>query len=305
MIVLAAALTVASLFPFSEVLNDQGKPVAPPGKDAIVLREPAIELVTELKKDPTLAVMPVRSLPLPGSYTSKLFSGLGPATLVNSKGRITKIWAVGGPKLAGFVTGWRSGRSLGIGASPPDPRAHVAALPKLAPPTSSFELLAHTLRLRFTVPGVSSDSGGLLVLFLSTSGAADGLYLERISECAKEAAKAGIGVLGLFPDYDETAAGVSAFGAAAGISFDIALDPGNAFADAYRATRTPEAFLLDADGRLVYTGAIDSSTWPDPSNRPFLMEAIKNMGSGQAPKIAKTLPFGTIIRRSSADESNG
>ena len=305
MIVLVAALTVASLFPFSEVLNDQGKAVAAPGKETIVLREPSAELVTELKKDPTLVVMPVRARPSAGFYTSKLISDLAPATLVNDKGRITKIWGVGGPKLAGFVAGWRSGRSLGIGATPPDPRPHVAALPKLAPPTSPFELLAHTLRLRFAVPGLSSKTGGLLVLFLSTSGAADGLYLERISECAKEAAKAGIGVLGLFPDYDETAAGVSAFGSAAGISFDIALDPGNAFADAYRATRTPEAFLLDPEGRVSYTGAVDSSTWPDPSNRKFLMEAIKAMGSGLGPAIAKTLPFGTIIRRSARDESNG
>ncbi|MBA3727258.1 MAG: redoxin family protein [Armatimonadetes bacterium] len=127
--------------------------------------------------------------------------------------------------------------------------------------------------------------------------------MERIKLCAASAREANLGVLALFSNYDETAAAVSSFAAVAELAFDIALDPGNAFADAYRATRTPEAFLMDADGKVAYTGAVDSSTWPAAENLPFLMRAIAAVSKGELPKIERSLPFGTVIRRSADDET--
>jgi len=37
------------------------------------------------------------------------------------------------------------------------------------------------------------------------------------------------------------------------------LDSDNVLADAFGAARTPECFLFDKDGKLVYHGAIDDS----------------------------------------------
>ena len=61
-------------------------------------------------------------------------------------------------------------------------------------------------------------------------------------------------------------------------------------------------FLMDSKMRVFYTGAIDSSTFDSSESTPFLQNAIQALVAGKEPAIAKTLPFGTILRRSAQDE---
>jgi peroxiredoxin len=77
-----------------------------------------------------------------------------------------------------------------------------------------------------------------------------------------------------------------------------ALDSDNEIADAFGATRTPECFLFDKDGKLVYHGAIDDSP-ADISEvkRNHLKEAINEMLGGKTVSVKESRSIGCSIRR--------
>ncbi len=134
-------------------------------------------------------------------------------------------------------------------------------------------------------------------MFLSSYGPADHLYTERINSLAGEAEKASIKVIALFPGKSETKATVARFATLHQFQFGCAIDAGNAYADAYRATRTPEVLMLDKSMRVVYTGAIDDSTFGGAAARPYLRNAITDLTNRRDPRTKFTRVFGTPIDR--------
>lgn len=78
------------------------------------------------------------------------------------------------------------------------------------------------------------------------------------------------------------------------------IDSKNELADAFGATRTPECFLFDAEGKLVYHGAIDDNP-ADPSkvNRKHLEHAIEETLAGREVSVKKSRSVGCSIKRKS------
>ena len=67
-------------------------------------------------------------------------------------------------------------------------------------------------------------------------------------------------------------------------------------ARAYVAQTTPDCFLIDAEGRVVYRGAPDAD-YEDPSqNAAWLREAIDAVLAGSEPATAETTPVGCSIK---------
>lgn len=81
-----------------------------------------------------------------------------------------------------------------------------------------------------------------------------------------------------------------------GYPFHYAHDESQQVASAYGATRTPEIFLLDADGVIVYHGAIDDSHDPDAAAVPHLAEAVDAVLAGERPALSATAPVGCTIK---------
>jgi thioredoxin-related protein len=78
-----------------------------------------------------------------------------------------------------------------------------------------------------------------------------------------------------------------------------AIDKGAELADAFGASRTPECFLFDKSGKLVYHGAIDDSPGsPNSVKREHLKEAINEMVAGKEVTIKETRSVGCSISRS-------
>jgi thiol-disulfide isomerase/thioredoxin len=75
--------------------------------------------------------------------------------------------------------------------------------------------------------------------------------------------------------------------------FDYLYDPSQSSGRAYGARVTPEVFVLDADRRLRYTGAIDDS-WSDAAQvkTPYLRQALDALLDGKTPEVAETKPIG-------------
>jgi len=83
----------------------------------------------------------------------------------------------------------------------------------------------------------------------------------------------------------------------AGMEFPYVVDETSDVARAFGATRTPEAFLFDAHGRLVYHGAVDDNAHePDHVQRRYLRDALEAVVAGRRPDPAETRSMGCTIK---------
>jgi len=67
----------------------------------------------------------------------------------------------------------------------------------------------------------------------------------------------------------------------------------------YGMQTTPQMFLIDKSGTLVYDGAIDNQ--PDPEHDPrkadnYLRDAVKQVMAGEKVTTAKTKPYGCAVK---------
>jgi len=77
-----------------------------------------------------------------------------------------------------------------------------------------------------------------------------------------------------------------------------ALDSDNVLADAFGANRTPECFLFDKNGKLVYHGAIDDSPADITQvKRNLLKQAMTEMIHGNDVGVKESRSVGCSIRR--------
>ena len=81
-----------------------------------------------------------------------------------------------------------------------------------------------------------------------------------------------------------------------GFTFPYVVDATSDVARAFGATRTPEAFLFDKDGKLVYHGAIDDSKEADQVSKHFLQDAVDAAVAGKAVPVAETKFVGCGIK---------
>ncbi len=144
---------------------------------------------------------------------------------------------------------------------------------------------------------------GLLVMFSCNTCPVVGKYQSRTLETVKMASDNEVGVILLNSneatrDNGESMDDMKAYAADQGYDFSYVLDENSAMADAFGATRTPEIFLFDRTGKLVYHGAIDdNANGPDDVTRKHARIAIEEMVNGKTVSTAKTRFVGCSIKR--------
>lgn len=76
------------------------------------------------------------------------------------------------------------------------------------------------------------------------------------------------------------------------------LDANSKIAEAFGATRTPEVFLFNPEGRLVYKGAMEDNP-ADPANSKamYLKNAMDNLTAGKTIDPTSTRSIGCTIKR--------
>ena len=81
-----------------------------------------------------------------------------------------------------------------------------------------------------------------------------------------------------------------------GLSFDVLHDAERKVAREWRAAQTPRVFLIDAERRLLYRGAIDNFRYPqDPEYRAYLEPAIDDFLAGREVARPETASFGCAV----------
>jgi hypothetical protein len=81
-----------------------------------------------------------------------------------------------------------------------------------------------------------------------------------------------------------------------GMQFPYVVDSTSDVARAYGAEKTPEAFLFDSEGHLVYHGAIDDSREPGDVQEHYLRDALTAVSEGEPIANAETNSVGCSIK---------
>lgn len=143
---------------------------------------------------------------------------------------------------------------------------------------------------------------GLLVMFSCNTCPVVVKYESRTVESAKTALSKGIGVILLnsneaYRDNGDSYEDMKAYAKKLGYTFNYVVDKNSVMADAFGANRTPECFLFNKDGKLVYHGAIDDNANAASDAKPYLKLAMESLVKGDKIDPEKTKSVGCTIKR--------
>ena len=177
------------------------------------------------------------------------------------------------------------------------PAARAAAL-KIGAPAPDFTLPAASDGRAVALKDLLAKSKAVAVVFVATKCPVSNAYNTRMAALGREYAAKGIPLVGINSNRTEPAAEVKEYAEKHGFTFPVLKDDGNRIADAYGATHTPEVFVLDPKGNLLYHGRIDENQ-DDPQGvkSPDLRNALDAILSGRPVPAAETKAFGCTIKR--------
>jgi hypothetical protein len=79
-----------------------------------------------------------------------------------------------------------------------------------------------------------------------------------------------------------------------GITYPVLYDSSGDIGRAYGARTTPHMFVIDAAGRVVYNGAIDSRS--ETANVNYVDAALTALAAGKSPDPSTTKPVGCSVK---------
>ena len=150
--------------------------------------------------------------------------------------------------------------------------------------------------------GEVKKPAGTLVIFTCNHCPFAKAWATRIVDLGNAYAAKGIGVVAVNANdpkqYDEdNFEAMQQRAKERGMQFPYVVDATSNLARAFGATRTPEAYLFDKDGKLVYHGAIDDNAQePEKVDKRYLKDALEAVASGGKVAVQETKSIGCGIK---------
>lgn len=128
-------------------------------------------------------------------------------------------------------------------------------------------------------------------------------YTLPLKELWKKYQDKGIRFVGVFPNHYVTQKDIEEFKKTYQIPFALQSDSMAVFTKKFNAGITPEVFVENDSGQLVYSGRIDDSFYAVGKRRKVvttheLADALADIESGKAVRVSKTQAVGCIINAS-------
>ena len=152
-----------------------------------------------------------------------------------------------------------------------------------------------------TLTSVAGKKGTLVVFTCNHCPWAQA-WQTRVASIGNGASAKGIGVVAInsndpvaYPEDDYS--GMQARSKMLGLKFPYVVDATSDMARAFGATRTPEAFLFDASGKLVYHGTVDDNARDQSAvTQHWLQDAVDAVIAGKDVATTETKAFGCGIK---------
>ena len=136
-----------------------------------------------------------------------------------------------------------------------------------------------------------------VVVFISTQCPVSNAYNDRMNSVYKDYSAKGVKFVFINANKTEPADEVARHAQSVGFTFPVYKDADNRVADRFNAQVTPEAYLIDATGTIVYHGQIDDNRNEQRVEQKALRMALDAVLQGQPVPVAKTKAFGCTIKR--------
>jgi thiol-disulfide isomerase/thioredoxin len=157
----------------------------------------------------------------------------------------------------------------------------------------------------FSLPLISGGTRNLASVLEGKKGAVIVFWSDTCSHCVRydpylngfASRHPELGFVAVASRHGETLESVRAAVQERNLVFPILHDQGGAVAKEWFTQQTPRAFLIDAERRLLYRGAIDNFKFaPDPEFQGYLEPAISEFLAGQSVSRPETASFGCAIQ---------
>jgi peroxiredoxin len=137
-----------------------------------------------------------------------------------------------------------------------------------------------------------AEHKAVVVLFLSTVCPYANYFAEHLRALDERYGPKGVLFVGVNSNSWETKDEVAEHARKRGLAFAMIKDEDHKVADSLGARVTPEAFLIDASGRLRYRGWVKSR-----QESPDLQRALDDLIEGRSVRRAETKAFGCAVER--------
>ena len=147
----------------------------------------------------------------------------------------------------------------------------------------------------------------LVVAFFGTECPLAQFYATRLNRIAQQYRDKSVQVIAVISNRQDSLEEIAAFATRRNLSYPVAKDPANRFADQIGAERTPEVFVYDSARKLRYRGRIDDQRGVahdllEPRRRDLQL-AIDDLIGGREVSVPRTEASGCIISRAKKVDS--
>jgi peroxiredoxin len=107
----------------------------------------------------------------------------------------------------------------------------------------------------------------------------------------------GVEWIAINSSHDDTIAANKTWATQQSISYPILDDASGAIGHAYGATNTPNMYIINKDGKLVYKGAIDNDPNGDRADKiNYVDRALTEILADKSVSVPETKPYGCTVK---------
>jgi len=169
-----------------------------------------------------------------------------------------------------------------------------AVIGKSAP---SFTLPDTTTGKPVSLGSLGTSKKATVLLFVSTRCPVSNAYNSRMAALAKKYTALGVAFAGIDANTTESTREIADFVKQQAFLFPILKDSDDKVADAYAAHVTPETYVIDKQGVLIYHGRIDNDMDPANVKTHELSTALDAVLAGKPVARPEAKAFGCSIKR--------
>lgn len=141
------------------------------------------------------------------------------------------------------------------------------------------------------------DSKAIVVMFIATQCPVSNAYNARMAKLYKDYQSKGVTFLGINSNKQESIKEIKKHSEENKFGFAVLKDKKNVVADRFKASFTPEIYVLNPKFEIVYHGRIDDSRREDSVKSHDLRNALDEILAGKSVSVKETKAFGCTIKR--------
>ncbi|MBC7457389.1 MAG: redoxin domain-containing protein [Bdellovibrionaceae bacterium] len=146
-----------------------------------------------------------------------------------------------------------------------------------------------------TILTTVAEKKSLVVVFLSAHCPCSASHIEELKSLSHD--YPDFNFVGVHSNVDEGVDLTKTYFAKVALPFAVIQDVNTTIADLYQAFKTPHAFVIQADGKIIYQGGVSSSKTFAQADHKFLREALENIHLGQTVAKPEGRTLGCTIAR--------